>query len=181
MLSDKETLNKLKEPLPTKKRPIGGGKSVDYVPAEHIIDRFNEVWGFDWTPEILREHFVHVGSTLEIAITLRLHYPTEGGMKFKDAFAGKKYESGVGLGNALKACESLAIVKAASLMGMDTKQGGDEEDIIDVGINAEQLQKIAELMIAKGKSAVQIEKKLPQLQALTNSEAIEMIKQLETV
>lgn len=109
---------------------------IKFIPFEAVLQRFNEVWGLDWQPELMRE-IVHAG---EVSVVLRVHYPTESGMRYRDAYGGAKIE--VGLGNAFKKSASLALVKIAQSFGIDIP----DTDVI--AITEQQVREIIKLMKA---------------------------------
>jgi hypothetical protein len=135
-IADKSQLEKLKVKLPTATRVGRGGKVFEYIPARYVQDRITSVFGLQWNFEILNE-LIEKGY---IAVKIRLHYPTEDGMKFKDAYGGAKYEESVGLGDGLKKSASLALKKAATLIGVDLQ---DEDS---TPISTEQMTEIAKLL-----------------------------------
>jgi hypothetical protein len=120
---DENVLPALQAPLKTATREGRKGQIYEYIPTKYVSDRLNEVWGLDWSFEIV-EKIIDKG---HVAVHARIHHPTEDGMKFKDAFGGAKYEDAIGLGDCLKKATSLALKKAASLVCIDLQ---DPEDAV---------------------------------------------------
>lgn len=116
---DAVVLPKLKKLLPTATRQGRGGQVFEYIPTKFVSDRLTDVWGIDWNLEILSE-IIEKG---HVVVKVRLHYPRQDGTYgFKDAYGGAKYEDVVGLGDCLKKSASLALKKAASLIGIDLRE-----------------------------------------------------------
>jgi len=162
MMTNTEAFNKLRAPVKTLERPGHGGKTQTYVPHGNVTDRLNEVFQLHWNFEILREGLV----SNEVYAVVRIHYPLEdGSMCYKDGVGGKPYEPSVGLGNQLKASVSLALVKAASLLGIDIRE--DESTL-------EQHEKIRDLVISLGGKPPTDER----LRALMFAEAQKLIEEL---
>ena len=162
--NNEEMFKKLKSPIKTKERPGKGGSIQTYVPVENVVERINDVFGLNWNFEILREGY----NNSEVYAIVRIHYPLEvekndnivKEMHFKDGVGGVSYEPAVGLGNNLKASVSLALVKAASLLGIDTSVQMMTEDLAvkivklakSIGIiySDEQKTKLMELTLEGG-------------------------------
>lgn len=160
--TNEEIYNKLTAPIKTQERVGKGRKMQKYVPHGNVTERINEVFGINWSFEILREYF----GNGEVYAVVRIHYPTEDGtMRFKDGAGGIAYEANVGLGNQIKGSVSLALVKAASLLGIDIK---DDES------TAEQHEEISSLVETLGGKKPSEEK----LKALNFQEANKMIEAL---
>lgn len=130
-----------------------GGLVLDYVETNYIIGRLNATFMFDWDTEIL-EQIINEKEN-QIAMKLRLVVRFANGKEIKkDAWGGseikrlKKDGSIMDLANDLKAAESDAIKKAASMLGIawdvysgltkngkrkaKNKQKEDHRDIADI-------------------------------------------------
>jgi len=164
-MTDSETYSKLSAPIKTLERPgKGGGNPQKYVPHGNVTDRINEVLGLNWSFEILRESLVNQS---EVYAVVRIHYRLEDGTPyFKDGIGGLGYQPAVGLGNQFKGSVSLALVKAASLMGIDIRE--DES-------TTEQHEKIRELVLALGGKAPGDER----LKVMMFNEANKLIEELD--
>ena len=162
-MTNTELFNKLKAPIKTKERPGKGGSIQSYVPIENVVKRINETFSLNWSFEILREGY----NDNETFAVVRIYYPLEdGSIRYKDGIGGVNYEPNVGLGNNLKASVSLALVKAASLIGIDTSE--DES-------TAEQHEKIKELIkILGGKTPTD-----ERLKSLMFAEAAKLVEELQ--
>ena len=162
IMTNNETFNKLRAPIKTKERPGKGGKVQAYVPIENVVKRINEVFSLDWSFEILREGY----NDSETFAVVRIHYPLEdGSTRYKDGVGGVNYEPSVGLGNNLKASVSLALVKAASLLGIDMLE--DES-------TTEQHEQIKALVTLLGGKVPTDER----LKALMFTEAAKLVEEL---
>lgn len=116
---DSRVLAMLKKPLPTATRQGRGGQVFEYIPTKFVSDRLTDIWGIDWHLEIIKE-IIDKG---HVVVLVRLHYPLQdGSYGYKDAYGGAKYEDMVGLGDCLKKSASLALKKAASLIGIDLRE-----------------------------------------------------------
>jgi hypothetical protein len=122
-MTDEEVMKKLSVPIPVVEKPGKGGKIERYVPVGKVIERLNEVWGLDWELKI-DDYIFRDG---EVGALVSITYPTENGRRTKQAFGGKTYNSAIGFGNLAKASVSLAITKAASLIGIVGNYDDEEE------------------------------------------------------
>jgi len=121
-LDNEAILDALRAPIQTKTRQGQGNQTQTYVPHQAVTKRLNQVFGLNWNLEIVRE----IITSDQVAVIVRLHYPTADGMSYKDGVAGKKLMGNYDLGNMLKSSVSLAIVKAASLLGIKVADQDDE-------------------------------------------------------
>jgi hypothetical protein len=162
-MTNSEIFNKLRSPIKTLERPGKGGGTQTYVPHGNVTSRINEVFGLNWNFEIIRECLT--GG--EVYAVVRIHYPLEDGtMRFKDGVAGLTYQPAVGLGYQLKGSVSLALVKAASLLGIDIRE--DESTF-------EQHEKIKELIKLLGGKTPTDER----LKSLMYTEAAKLVEELQ--
>ena len=140
-------LGLLAAPTPAKwvkKRQGRGGKTFDYVEINYVVGILNAIFGFDWSVEVL-DKIIDTKSD-SIVILVRLNVAFANGKSInKDAFGGsdiKRTAKGdiIDLADDLKAAQSDAIKKAASMLGVAwdvysglTKSNGNrsEDDFID--------------------------------------------------
>ena len=164
MKSDDEIKQILKKPLPVEMRPGAKGKTYPYIPVAAVVEVLNEAFGLQWESEVRKE----IIERDEVAVCIRLYYPTETGVHFRDAYGGKE-RNGITLGNALKSASSSAIKKAAESLGVK---------IPDVSgpITEEQFNTIVELMLECGKKLT--ETKAAAIAELDYSEAAALIDDL---
>lgn len=146
-INDDKNFALLSMPMTAKVREGSKGSTYTYVDNKDVLRRLNEVYGLRWNFEILRES-IHGD---QVVVTIRIHYPTEGGMSFKDGIAGKKVSGGNEIGNMYKAAVSLALVKAASLMGIRLADPEDE-------VTSEQKELIIHLYEQLGRKPLKVEK-----------------------
>lgn len=169
MLEQTEVLKLLKKPLPTKVREGRKGAIYTYIPTRYVSDRLTDVFGLNWSFEIK-------GTYIEkdhVAVLGRLVYPLgDGSLGFKEHFGGTKYEDSVGLGDSLKKSASLALKKAASLIGIDLQ---DEED---TPVSDEQRAKILTL-VKKVDANATTEKIEEMISGMNYAQAEEVISTLE--
>jgi len=114
-INDVENFRKLSAPIEISVRAFDNNK---YIEHSNVTERLNEVFGLNWSFELIKFDYLEGN----ISTIVRLHYPTENGMRFKDGAGGAYFESKVGMGNGIKASMSKALVKAASLMGITIKE-----------------------------------------------------------
>lgn len=165
--SDKTKLERLKAKLPTATRQGRGNQVFEYIPTRYVQDRLTSVFGLQWSLEILHE-IIDRG---HVAVKVRLHYPTDAGMKFKDAYGGSQYSEAVGLGDCLKKSASLAMKKAATLIGIDLQ---DEES---TPISTEQMHEIARLIKELGlQLSEEMAQAIPNMSATEADTLIEGLK-----
>lgn len=136
-MTDKETWDKLTVPIPVEEKPgkkdKNGNLTVEkYVPIKKVVERLNDVWGLDWNLTI--PQFIFQDG--EVAVVIGIEYPTENGRRTKQAIGGKKYYSNMDLGNLGKASASIALVKAASYLGIvgdyDEDEPASEEELAEL-------------------------------------------------
>jgi len=166
---DANVLQKLRKPLPTATRQGRGGQVFEYIPTKFVSDRLNDIWGIDWHLEIMSE-IIEKG---HVVVKVRIHYPKQDGTYgFKDAYGGAKYEDAVGLGDCLKKSASLALKKAATLLGIDLRE---EEP---TPATDEQKQIIATLMKQLGNELTpELAQKLNEMPADEADALIEVLKE----
>lgn len=166
--SDKTKLEKLRAKLPTATRQGRGNQIFEYIPTRYVQDRLTAVFGLQWSLEILSE-IIEKG---HVAVKVRLHYPTEAGMKFKDAYGGSQYSDTVGLGDCLKKSASLGMKKAATLIGIDLQ---DEDS---TPISTEQMQEIVRLIQKVGMEVpAEMAEAIPNMSATEADALIDGLKQ----
>lgn len=131
-------LKQLQKPLPTATRPGKGGKEFTYVPVAFVVNRIIDVFGLDWDFEVVKE----IVQQSEAVVLVRITYTGEDGKPHQKQAWGGKSTSGIGLTDALKAATSLALKKAAELLGITVP---DE----DTPASEEQVQEVKRLMEAR--------------------------------
>ena len=166
LINDKENFKKLSAPIEISVRQFDNNK---YIENSKVTERLNEVFGLNWNFELISKEVNF--SNNEIYVICRLHYPTENGMKFKDAAGGSWYESKLNVGNGIKSCMSKALVKAASLIGITVKEVPPEP------ISEEQIKMI--LSLTKQLGIVYSKEQKYKLSELTSEMATTLIKSLE--
>jgi hypothetical protein len=104
-----------------KKRKGRGGQEFDYVEINYVIAKLNAIFGFNWDVETTKSEIGRNQVWVQVRLTVRLKDGTE---IRKDAFGGsdvkKLRKSGevINIADDLKAAQSDAIKKAASMLGV---------------------------------------------------------------
>lgn len=104
-----------------KKRKGRGGKEFDYVEINYVQAKLNAIFGFNWDVDILDKQIGKNQIWIQIRLTVRLK---DGVEVHKDAFGGSEVKRSrqskevVDIADDLKAAESDAIKKAASMFGV---------------------------------------------------------------
>ena len=117
----------LRKPVPIEYRPGAGGKTFPYIPINAVRDRLNDAFGLGWAFTIQREYI----NENEVAVVARLSYRVDENWYHKDGFGGKLLK-GLTLGDALKAASSIALKKAAELIGVavpDPEDAASQEQL----------------------------------------------------
>lgn len=100
-----------------------GGLTLDYVETNYIIGRLNATFMFDWDTEIIEQIINKEENQIAMKVKLTVRFVNGKEIK-KDAWGGssikrlKRDDSIMDLANDLKAAESDAIKKAASMLGI---------------------------------------------------------------
>lgn len=125
-ISTKDQISLLSLPTPPKfiKRRKGrGGMTFDYVETNYVIARLNATFMFDWDTEIVEQIIDKDIDQIATRIRLTVRF-VDGKEVKKDAWGGaeikriKENKKIMDLANDLKASESDAIKKAASMLGV---------------------------------------------------------------
>lgn len=120
-----DQINLLTMPTPPKfiKRRLGrGGKVFDYIEANYVIARLNATFLFDWSTEITWQDVDRKEKQVAVRLKLKVRF-LDGKEVTKEAYGSseiKMTKTGdqVDFADDLKAAESDAIKKAASMLGI---------------------------------------------------------------
>lgn len=106
-----------------KKRRGRGGKEFDYVEVNYVVGLLNAIFGFDWSIQVVEKTVDTKSDNVIVLVRLTVSF-ANGKTITKDAFGGadiKRAKSGgdiIDLADDLKAAESDALKKAASMLGI---------------------------------------------------------------
>ncbi len=106
-----------------KRRKGRGGMSFDYVETNYVLARLNATFMFDWDNEIIEQIIDKDENQIATKVRLIVRF-ADGKVVKKDAWGGaeikrlKESKKIMDLANDLKASESDAIKKAASMLGV---------------------------------------------------------------
>ena len=105
-----------------KKRKGRGGKELDYIETNYVIARLNATFFFDWDVETTWQHIDMKERQVAVRVKLTVRFADNRTIT-KEAFGGSevKYSKAgeiIDLADDLKAAESDALKKAASMLGI---------------------------------------------------------------
>ena len=127
-LLTEEQVQLIMEPTPTQHiefRPGRGGVSLAYVKISHVIQKLNQVFGFNWSVQHDAPIMLEASSEVIVPTRLVVHFPTEEGslgivkaQYGRDDIARNRQGEIVSQGDAIKSAASDGLKKCASLWGM---------------------------------------------------------------
>ena len=175
--TDTETMALLRKPLPVYRakgfwNPEKQAHDMNpYYKIGDVQNRLNDIFDIKWKLEIIDKG--KVGA--DIYVQVRLHYPTEQGMAFKDAFGEAIYNEKLGLGVGYKSATSDALKRAADYLGikcMDAFVGPPEK------VTEEQIDEVISLF-RKTRGYQMPEEKLDILRKYTSTQADALITKMK--
>ena len=143
-----DQINLIFSPTPSqfiKQRPGRGGLTLDYVEANYIFQRLNAIFRCDWDVDIVEQNIYKEAGQIATKARLTVRF-ADGRSVSKTAWGGSEVKNKDGkvidIADDLKASESDAIKKAASMLGLcwdvysgvtngNSKPTEEEEEVVN--------------------------------------------------
>jgi hypothetical protein len=103
-------------PLGDIKSRRGRGGTYDYVTWKNVVDRMNDVFGINWSSELVQ----HIDTDKGIVVRVRVLVtdPDTGKVQFQEGYGGDMNDAGSEVGNAFKSAYSKALKDACKKWGV---------------------------------------------------------------
>jgi hypothetical protein len=92
-----------------------GGRTLAYVEHAYVTEKLNQIFGFNWSLEIMEQHIVNNEAIVKVRLMVRT---AAGGEIVKEAYGGQVHQPNTELANTIKGACSDGLKKAASLLGI---------------------------------------------------------------